>query len=478
MRRPSIPLRLRSLAGGFAALGLFVLASPAWLAGAPRSAAVPLFRDPSQPLETRVRDLISRLTLKEKAAFMENMSTGVPRLGIPPYNWWSEALHGVAWAGRATVFPQAIALAATWDDGFMRKVSGVIGVEARAKYNEAIARGEHGQYQGLTFWSPNVNIFRDPRWGRGQETYGEDPYLTSRMGVAFVEGLQGDNPRYLLAAACAKHFAVHSGPEPLRHVFNVDPLPADLYETYLPAFEALVREGHVEAVMTAYNALYGEPCAANPLLYDLLYRQWGFQGHVVSDCGAIEDIYTSRKLAKDAAEAEAMAVNAGLCLTCGHESPAIVEAVKRGLIDRRTLDARLYRLLRTLFRLGLFDPKGDVPFNAISPAQNDTPAHAALALEAARKGIVLLKNDGLLPLRAGGLRRVAVVGPNAASVDALLGNYNGTPSAPVTVLAGLKAALGPGVRVDYVPGCAYVDPLPGRSPVGTRFALDAGPAEA
>ena len=433
----------------------------------------PAYLDPSLPVESRVRDLVSRLTLDEKASLMRNGAAGVPRLGIPKYDWWNEALHGVARSGEATVFPQAIGLAAMWDEEFMHTLAHTVGIEARAKFNEANRLGKSGdRYFGLTFWTPNINIFRDPRWGRGQETYGEDPYLTARLGVAFVRGLQGDDPRYLLAAACAKHFAVHSGPESLRHEMDVDPDAADFRETYLPAFEALVREAHVEAVMTAYNSVYGQPGAINDRLYDLLYRRWGFDGHVVSDCGAISDLYTSYKLARDAAEAEAQAIKAGLCLRCGEEPSAIADAVRRGLVTEGEVDLRLGKLMRTMFRLGFFDPIDAGPYAKISFAENNSPAHGALALEAARKSIVLLKNDGVLPLHPENLHRIAVLGPNANSVPVLLGNYNGTPSAPVTVLAGLKAALGTTV-VDYAKGCDYVGVKPGSTAI-PRTALKAG----
>ncbi|MBK8477936.1 MAG: glycoside hydrolase family 3 C-terminal domain-containing protein [Opitutaceae bacterium] len=414
------------------------------------------YLDLSQPQPKRIDDLIARMTLEEKASLMSNTTPGVPRLGIPKYNWWSEALHGVANAGYATVFPQAIGLAAMWDESLHHEIATTIGVEGRAKFNGYKGTPEEGLiFRGLTFWSPNINIFRDPRWGRGQETYGEDPFLTARLGVAFVRGLQGDNPDYLVAAACAKHFAVHSGPEPLRHVFDASPSPADLYETYLPAFEALVHEGKVEIVMTAYNALHGIPCSVHPLLYQLLAR-WGFDGHVTSDCGSVADLSRTYKWAADDATADALTLRAGMNVRCGFEPTALVEAVHRGLIAEAELDQRLHDLLRTMFRLGFFDPKDRVPFNRIAPTENDTPAHGALAHQAARKSMVLLKNDGVLPLRPAALRRVAVIGPNATSVPALLGNYNGEPSAPVTILAGLKTALEPaGVQVDYAHGCDY-----------------------
>jgi beta-glucosidase len=445
---------------------LFVLLTVPGIAAPMKSApSEPAYLDPSQPVDVRARDLVARLTLEEKASLMENTSPGVPRLGIPRYNWWNEALHGVARAGYATVFPQAIGLAATWDDGLLHQVADAIGTEARAKHHEAVRNGKFLQYYGLTFWSPNINIFRDPRWGRGQETYGEDPFLTSRMGVAFVRGLQGDDPTYLKAAACAKHFAVHSGPERIRREMDNRPDAIDFHDTYLPAFEALVREAHVAGVMTAYNSVYGHPCTVNPILYDLL-KEWGFHGYVVSDCGAVYDLFHGYKVADDAAEAEAMAVKLGLCVTCGHEAPALADAVKRGLIDEKTIDDRLSRLMQILFRLGMFDPQGKVPYAAIPFSENESPAHTELALDAARKSIVLLKNDGILPLKVGAegpgrIRRVAVIGPNADSVPALLGNYNGIPRKPVTILDGLRTAFGTGVEIEAVKGCGLIEASPG-----------------
>ena len=416
----------------------------------------PAYLDPSQPRDVRVYDLISRMTLDEKASVMSNGTPGVPRLGIAKYDWWSEALHGVANAGHATVFPQAIGLAAMWDQNLHHDIAHVIGIEGRAKFNGYKGTPQEGTiFHGLTFWSPNINIFRDPRWGRGQETYGEDPFLTATLGVAFVHGLQGDDPDYLLAGACAKHYAVHSGPESLRHDFDVSPSAADFYETYLPAFEALVRQGHVEAVMTAYNSLYGTPCSMNTILYSLL-DQWRFDGHVTSDCGSVDDLWRSYKRGADAAEANALTLEAGMDLRCGSESEALVEAVERGLVAESELDTRLAPLIRTMMRLGFFDPEDRVPFNSIPPSENDTPEHGALALRAAREAMVLLENDGILPLEKESLHRIAVIGPNATSVPVLVGNYNGSPSAPVTVLAGIKAALaGSGVEVDYAHGCDY-----------------------
>ncbi|HVU35574.1 MAG TPA: glycoside hydrolase family 3 C-terminal domain-containing protein [Opitutaceae bacterium] len=442
-----------------------LLLGPVW-AGA--SEPRPLYLDPTQPQAARIHDLISRMTLEEKASMMENTTPGVPRLGIPKYDWWSEALHGVANAGVATVFPQAIGLASMWDVPLQHDVAHVIGIEARAKFNGYGPNVKGTIFHGLTFWSPNINIFRDPRWGRGQETYGEDPFLTSSLGVAFVRGLQGDDPNYLQAGACEKHFAVHSGPEPLRHIIDARPAEADLYETYLPAFEALVRQAHVEIVMTAYNSLYGTPCSINPLLYGEL-KKWGFDGHVTSDCGSVGDLIHSYHRAADAAEAEALVLKAGMNVTCGDEGPGIVTAVHRGLLTEAQVDQRLAPLLRTMFRLGFFDPKDKVPYNAISPSENDTPAHAALALRAARESIVLLKNDGMLPLNPAGLHRLAVIGPNASSVPVLVGNYNGTPSHPITVLDGLKAALGSAVEVDYAHGCDYAETRVTEQPVASNW---------
>jgi beta-glucosidase len=419
-------------------------------------AQMPAYLDPEQPVAQRVEDLIGRMTLEEKTSMMSNATPGVPRLGIPRYDWWSEALHGVANAGYATVFPQAIGLAAMWNAPLHHQVAHVTGIEGRAKFNGYVGTALEGAiFRGLTFWSPNINIFRDPRWGRGQETYGEDPFLTGRLGVAFVRGLQGDHPDYLLGAAGAKHFAVHSGPEPLRHEFDASPPERDLRETYLPAFEAVVREGTVEIVMPAYNAVYGVPASISPLLYGLLER-WGFDGHVVSDCGSVGDLHLTYRVARDAAEANAMALRAGMNLRCGDESANLLEAVRRGLLTEAEIDRGFAPLIRTMFRLGFFDPADRVPYAGIAPTRNNAPEHGALALRAARESMVLLKNDGLLPLDARRVRRVAVIGPNATSVQALLGNYNGVPYAPVTVLDGLKAALEPaGVQVTYAYGVEY-----------------------
>ncbi|MDX1939743.1 MAG: glycoside hydrolase family 3 N-terminal domain-containing protein [Saprospiraceae bacterium] len=409
--------------------------------------------DTNQPLEKRINDLISKLTLEEKAHQMMHSSPAIPRLGIPAYNWWSEALHGVGRSGTATVFPQAIGLGATFDENLVRRVASAISDEARAMYNAAAAKGYHQQYGGLTFWTPNINIFRDPRWGRGQETYGEDPYLMARLGVAFVQGLQGNNPNYLKVAACAKHFAVHSGPERLRHEFDAIASPKDMRETYLPAFKALVDAG-VETVMCAYNATNGEPCCANNfLLNEVLRKEWGFKGHVVSDCWAIVDFYAQNghKTVATQAEAVALAVKHGVNLNCGDEYPALVEAVQKGLITEKEIDAALAVLLRTRFKLGLFDPKEKNPYNTIKTDVINSAAHRQLAKEAALKSIVLLKNNGVLPLK-NDLAKFFITGPNAANIDAVIGNYYGVNPNVVTILEGLAGAIAKGSQLQYRPG--------------------------
>jgi len=423
---------------------------------APAVTGPELWKDAGQPIAMRVNDLVRRLSLAEKVQQMRNAAPAIPRLGIPAYDYWNECLHGVARAGTATVFPQAIGMAATWDAPLLHQAADVIATEARAKHNDYAAKheGNSARYYGLTFWTPNINIFRDPRWGRGQETYGEDPFLTSRLGVAFIRGLQGDDPQYVKAMACAKHYAVHSGPEPERHRFDVAPSERDFYETYLPHFEAAVREGHVGAVMGAYNSVYGQPACANPLLLtELLRKQWGFDGHVVSDCGAIYDICANHKFTATPEEAAAAAVKAGDDLCCGQDYNVLVRAAKDGLISETEIDTAVGRVLAARFRLGLFDPPDKVSYAQIPIAQNDTSAHEALALKLARESIVLLKNDGLLPLDHAKIRRLAVIGANADSVPVLLGNYNGTPARPTTILDGIKQVAGTNVQVVYEPAC-------------------------
>lgn len=398
-----------------------------------------IYTNPDQPMAARIDDLVRRMSLAEKAAQMRDTAPAIPRLGIPAYEYWNEALHGVARKGIATVFPQAIGLAAMWDEAFHRQLADAISTEGRAKKG------------GLTFWSPNINLFRDPRWGRGQETYGEDPFLTGRLGVAFIKGMQGDDPKYLKAMACAKHYAVHSS-EAGRSARNVAPSFQDLYDTYLPQFEAAVREGGVMNVMAAYNALYGEPCASNRfLLVDTLRTKWGFEGHVVSDCGGVNNIYTAHKTVATPEEASARAVLAGLDLECGTTLRALPKAVEKGLITEARIDEALKRVLEARFLLGMFDPPERVPYSSIPPSKNDCPEHQAMALRAAEKSIVLLKNEGLLPLDRAKFKRIAVIGPNADDAQMMDGNYNGTPSKPVTLLAGIKAAA-PGAEVVYEQG--------------------------
>ncbi len=411
----------------------------------------PAFLNPSLPLDDRVGDLIGRMTLQEKIGQMSNEAREIPRLGIPAYNYWSEGLHGVARSGRATVFPQAIGLAATWDRSLLQKVASAIGDEARAKYHAALRRnGSTGQYQGLTIWSPNINIFRDPRWGRGQETYGEDPYLTAELGVAFVRGLQGDDPRYLKTAACAKHFAVHSGPEKDRHEFNARVSPRELNDTYFPAFKRLVQEANVESVMGSYNRVNGVPASASPfLLTETLRSRWSFKGHVVSDCGALTDVYVGHAQAADAVEAAAQGLLAGCDLSCECIYERLDEAVERGLVTEADIDRSLTRTLTTRFKLGMFDPPEMVPFASIPPSVICCSSHRRLAREAAVKSIVLLKNkNNILPIRPE-VKRIYIVGPNAASIEVLLGNYNGFNKSLSTFLEGIIGRAPEGMRVGY-----------------------------
>jgi beta-glucosidase len=428
------------------------------------------YKNPNLPIETRVNDLVSRMTLEEKVLQMQNGAPAIERLDIPAYDWWNEALHGVARAGTATVFPQAIGLAATWDTKLMYNVADVISTEARAKHHEFIRNNQHARYEGLTFWSPNINIFRDPRWGRGQETYGEDPYLTARLGVQFVKGLQGNDPRYFKVIATPKHYAVHSGPEPERHGFDAKAYERDLRETYLPAFRATIVEGKADSVMCAYNRTNDEPCCANKrLMTDILRGEWGFNGYVVSDCGAISDIWQGHKFAKTEAEASALAVRAGTDLTCGREYASLVQAVKQGLITEAEIDTALKRLMTARFRLGMFDPPEMVPYARIPFSQNDTPEHRALALQSARESIVLLKNaNRTLPLRKD-LKSIAVIGPNADVPEVLWGNYNGKPSHLITPLAGIKNAVSPNTKVVYAPGSI----IAGESPQAQQMIADA-----
>jgi beta-glucosidase len=418
------------------------------------------FRNPDLPLAERVDDLVARLTLPEKINQLGHENNPVERLGVPAYNWWNEGCHGVGRNGRATIFPQVIGLAATWDRALVERLASTIADEARAKHHAAALAGRHGQYQGLTFWTPNVNIFRDPRWGRGQETFGEDPFLTAELGVAMVRGLQGDDPKYLKVAACAKHYAVHSGPEAERHGFDARPTQKDLAETYLPAFRRLVETG-VEAVMGAYNRVLGEPaCASGFLLGETLRKRWGFKGHVVSDCGAIDDFHAHHKITGNAAESAALAVRMGCDLNCGCTFNDLIVAVREQLITEQEIDHALRRLLATKFKLGLFDPPARVPWASLSTAIVDSDAHRSLARRAATESIVLLKNAGnVLPLRDNPAS-VLIVGPTAANVNAMLGNYAGVSSRIVTFVEGIAERIDQNTILEYRAGCPLADEPP------------------
>jgi len=405
--------------------------------------------------------LVSKMTLEEKASQLRYDAPAIDRLGIPEYNWWNEALHGVARAGTATVFPQAIGLAAIFDEDLMQETADIISTEARAKYNSASAHGDRDIYKGLTFWSPNVNIFRDPRWGRGQETYGEDPYLTSRLGVSFIKGLQG-NGKYMKTAACAKHFAVHSGPEADRHSFDAVVSEYDLWDTYLPAFEACVKEAGVEAVMGAYNRTNGEPCCGHMrLLPKILREKWGFEGHVASDCWAIADFHNFHKVTDTPSQSAALAIKAGCDINCGNTYLMLLQALKEGLITEEEITRACERAMTTRYMLGMFAP--DNEYDSIPYAVNDCERHARAAQKAAERSMVLLKNDGVLPVRLSALRSIAVIGPNANSITALEGNYHGTSSRYVTYLEGIKAACAEyNVRVNYCEGShLYKDSVEG-----------------
>lgn len=397
----------------------------------------------------KAKELVAQMTLEEKASQLKYDAPPINRLGVPAYNWWNEALHGVARAGTATSFPQAIGMAAMFDDEMMKKIADTIATEGRAKYNAYSGKGDRDIYKGLTFWSPNVNIFRDPRWGRGHETYGEDPYLTSRLGVAFVEGLQGDK-EVMKTAACAKHYAVHSGPEALRHEFNAVASKKDMAETYLPAFEALVKEAEVESVMGAYNRTNGEPCCgSNTLIRDILRDQWGFQGHFVSDCWAIKDFHENHRITQDAKESAAMALKAGCDVNCGNTYLHILKAYQAGLVTEEDITQAAERLFTTRFLLGLFDGSeyDDIPYEVV-----ECKEHIQLARDAARKSAVLLKNNGVLPLKKSEINTIGVIGPNADSRVALIGNYHGTASRYITVLEGIQDEAGDDIRVLYSEG--------------------------
>jgi beta-glucosidase len=417
------------------------------------------YQDTHLSTEQRVDDLVSRMTLEEKTSDMINTSAAIPRLGVPAYDWWSEGLHGVARSGYATLFPQAIGMAATWDTELVGKESNAISVEARAKYNEAVRHDVHSIYYGLTIWSPNINIFRDPRWGRGQETYGEDPFLTSRLGVAFVKGLQGDNPKYFRVIATPKHFAVHSGPESERHRFNVDPTPHDLWDTYLPAFRATIVDAKADSIMCAYNAIDGAPaCASKELLVDVLRRDWGFKGFVTSDCGAVDDFFTpnGHHYSANKASAAVAGIRSGTDTNCGTTYKALTDAVKQGLIKESEIDISLKRLFTARFKLGLFDPDSMNPYASVPFSEVTSQAHHALALEASRESIVLLKNEAaVLPFKSD-IKTIAVIGPNAVALSTIEGNYNAVPRDPAFPLDGIAAEF-KNAKVLYSQGSSYGD---------------------
>jgi beta-glucosidase len=419
------------------------------------------YLNPKLPLEQRVDDIIGRMTLEEKVAQMRDHATAIPRLGVPKYDWWNEGLHGVAFSGYATNFPQVIGMAATWDADLVHKMGETISTEARAKYNEAMSHDQHEAFFGLTFWAPNINIFRDPRWGRGQETYGEDPFLTSRMGVAFVSGMQGSDPRYFRVVSTPKHYAVHSGPELLRHGFNVNVSPHDLEDTYLPAFRATVTEAHAQSVMCAYNAIDGAPaCASTMLLGEHLRDAWKFDGYVVSDCGAVADVYSGHHYSADMPHAAAAAVKAGTDLECGYKTwqafPSLIDAVRQGLIKEADLDNALRRLFRARFKLGMFDPPSSYTYGRIPASEVNSLEHRQQSLHAARESMVLLKNQGqTLPLKAG-IARIAVVGPTAEFVQSLQGNYNGPLPSPVYPLNGIEKRFA-SAKVAYAQGSTLVE---------------------
>lgn len=427
------------------------------------------FQNTSLSSEERVNDLVSRMTLKEKADQLLYTAPAILRLAVPGYNWWNEALHGVARAGYATVFPQSITIANSWDEGLIYSVANAISDEARAKYHEFQRRGKRGIYQGLTFWSPNINIFRDPRWGRGHETYGEDPFLTGRMGLQFVKGLQGDDPKYLKTVATAKHYAVHSGPEPLRHTFNALVSEVDLRETYLPAFRTLIVDAGAWSVMGAYNLFRGVPCTANSELYGILRNEWGFKGYIVSDCWAVSDYWQFMNYTKDAAEAAALAVRAGTDLECGVDYKELMTAFDRGLLTETDIDIAVKRVFLARFKLGMFDPDNMVPYAQIPFFVNCSDYNNSLARDAARKSIVLLKNaDNTIPLKRD-IKTIAVIGPNADNFESLIGNYNGIPKDPVTVLEGIISKVCPDTEVIFAEGSDLAEGIHNLTVIPSRY---------
>ena len=470
MNSASLPLRRRALA--LAAASLF---QPGCIA---QSAGNLPYQNPSLSMEQRAKDLVGHMTLEEKAAQMVNTAPAIPRLGVPAYDFWSEGLHGVARSGYATLFPQAIGMAATFDEPLLGNIGEVVSIEARAKYNEAVRHDVHSIYYGLTIWSPNINIFRDPRWGRGQETYGEDPFLTARLGTAFVKGIQGDDPKYFRAIATPKHYAVHSGPESDRHRFNVDPSPHDLWDTYLPAFRSTIVEGKADSIMCAYNAVNGKPaCGSDLLLTDILRRDWKFQGFVTSDCGAIDDFFEAKAhhTSPDAEHASAEGVLQGTDTNCGRTYKNLADAVHKGLIKESDIDVSLQRLFLARMRLGLFDPPSQMKYAALPFSEVMSPAHTALALRTSRESMVLLKNDHkTLPL-ASTVKNIAVIGPNAAELSALEGNYNAVPKDPEFPVDAIAREFH-SAKVFYSQGSPYAENSPIVIP-RTQFRIAQGSAQ-
>ncbi len=461
---PSLINASRPQVAIFSVVAILLFTAAGLVAQTPAPSNPPVYLDPSQPIDVRVNDLISRMTLEEKASQVVNQARAIPRLQVPAYDWWSEALHGVARNGTATVFPEPIGLAATFDAPLIHDMAIVIGTEARAKHNQDMRAGHSNIMEGLDFWSPNINIFRDPRWGRGQETYGEDPFLTGRMGVAFVTGLQGDDPRYLRVVSTPKHFAVHSGPEPSRHSIDVQVSKHDMEDTYLPAFRATVTEGKAQSVMCAYNRVNGQPACDNEfLLKDQLRGAWKFNGYVVSDCDAIVDTFTGHHFTKSLAESAAVAMKTGMDNECADfftkattnaDYVKYLDAVKQGLLTEKDIDISLRRLFTARFRLGMFDPPEIVPYAQTPDSEIDSDAHRALALKTAQESIVLLKNDGALPLRAD-VKKIAVFGPLAESVSVLHGNYSGTASHATTALQGIRKQFA-SAQVTFLPGMNFL----------------------
>jgi beta-glucosidase len=435
------------------------------------------FQDPELDFETRTEILVQQLTLEEKVSQLVHEAPAIERLNISSYNWWNEALHGVARSGYATVFPQSISVAASFDKDLLERIGTVTSDEARAKHHDFIRKGKRGIYTGLTFWSPNINIFRDPRWGRGHETYGEDPYLTGKLASSFIKGLQGDDPKYLKTIATSKHFAVHSGPESLRHEFDVDVSDVDLYETYLEAFRMTVVDANVQSIMSAYNRFRGAPASASSFLLDEMLRErWGFEGYVVSDCGAIGDILYNHKIVESKAEAARISLEGGCDLNCGSTYLSLLSLAEQGLLNQKALDKAVSRLFLSRFKLGMFDPEEQVPFSGLSADIVGAETHLDLAREAAQKSIVLLKNENnLLPLNKHTLKKIAVIGPNADNWESLVGNYHGTPIEPVTFLKGLQRKLSPAVEVAYARGSHFSDEVYALEPIpSVYFETDGG----